>query len=193
MAQHFLTLIEYSTVELHPLIIQNNWFLSSKEVAKAFNVPLSEIIELLKTLTEDKHYSYQAIQYANNKTTSSILFFSKAGIIRLAYSLRSDSALEFLEFIEDINLQENEEEKNTHNLYNEIEELLKERLDKIKKNPNTTLEEINHFILTLDNLVQKQQQDTSVEKKSDSLNISDILQTVVSLAHSYTTAKSKKS
>jgi|FLOH01.1.fsa_nt_gi hypothetical protein len=191
MAQHFLTLIEYSTIELHPLIIRNNWFLSSKEVATAFNVNLSKIIELLETLTEGKHYSYEAIEYTKNKTTSSILFFSKSGIIRLAYSLKSDDALRFLEFIEDINLKENEEEKIAHNFYNEIEDLLKERLDKIKKNPDTTLEEINHFILTLDNLVKKQKEIT-VEKSSDTLNISDILQTVVTLAQSYTTPKSKK-
>jgi len=192
MAQQFLTLIEYSTVELHPLIIKNNWFLSSKEVAVAFNVPLPTIIESLETLTEGKHYSYEAIQYTKNKSTSSILFFSKSGIIRLAYSLKNDDALKFLEFIEDINLRENEEEKTAHNFYDDIESLLKERLEKIKKNQDTTLEEINHFILTLDNLVQKQK-NTTVEKNSDALSMSDILQTVVTLAQSYTTAaKSKK-
>jgi hypothetical protein len=182
--QHFLTLIEYGTIELHPLIIKNSWFLSSKEVALALNIPLSTIVESLETLTENKHYSYEAIGYANNKTTSSILFFSKAGIMRLAYSLKSDDALKFLEFIEDINLQENSNEI-THNFYNEIEELLKDRLDKIKKDPNTSLEEINHFILTLDNLVKKRK-DTTTQKESNSSSISDILQTVVTLAQSYT-------
>jgi hypothetical protein len=187
VSQHFLTLIEYGTIELHPLIIKNSWLLSSKEVAIALNIPLSELIKSLKTLTDGKHYSYESINYANNNASSSILFFSKSGIIRLAYSLKSDDALKFLEFIEDINLRENEnkEEDKIDNLYDEIEDLLRERLDKIKKNPNTSLEEINHFILTLDNLVKKQK-NTPANRESGSSSISDILQTVVNLAQSYT-------
>lgn len=188
MVQHFLTLIEYSTIELHPLIIQNNWFLSSKEVALALNIPLSKVIEILDNLIEDKHYSYKSINYTKDKSTSSILFFSKSGIIRLAYSLKSDDALKFLEFIEDINLNEVDNKSIAHNFYDEIEGLLKDRLQMIKKDPNTSLEEINHFILTLDNLVKKQN-NTTFEKKSDSSNIGDILQTVVNLAQSYTKPK----
>ena len=187
MSQHFLTLIEYGTIELHPLIINDNWFLSSKEVAIALKIPLSEVVTSLETLIDSKHYSYISVNNANNTAGSSILFFSKSGIIRLAYSLKSDDALKFLEFIEDINLRENEnkEENEIDNFYNEIEDLLRERLDKIKKNPDTSLEEINHFILTLDNLVKKQK-NTIVDKESGSSSISDILQTVVSLAQSYT-------
>ncbi len=192
MTKHFLTLLEYDILELHPLIIYNNWFLSYKEVALAFNVSVPEIINLLETLTEGKHYSYEAIEYIKNKTTSSILFFSKLGIIRLAYSLKSDDALKFLEFIEDINLSENEQqEKITHNFYLEIEDVLRERLDKIKKNPDIPLEEINHFILTLDNLIRKQRE-TTVEKSSDTINLNGILQTVLNLAQSHTIPKSKK-
>ena len=68
MTKHFLTLLEYDILELHPLIIYNNWFLSYKEVALAFNVSVPEIINLLETLTEGKHYSYEAIEYIKNKT-----------------------------------------------------------------------------------------------------------------------------
>ena len=191
MAKHFLTLIEYGTVELHPLIVKNNWFLSSKEVAIALNVPLSKIIESLENLAEDKHYSYQTIDYAKDKRSSSILFFSKSGMVRLAYSLKSDDALKFLEFIEDINLEEINETNNArHDFYNEIEDVLKERLALIKKNPETSLEEINKFILTLDNLVQKQE--TPIEnKRQDQPNINDILKTVVGLAQSYATKPKK--
>ena len=133
MSQHHLTLIEYGTIELHPLVVKNNWFLSGKELATALNISLSKLTESLENLIDGKHYSYESISYANTKTSSSILFFSKSGIIRLAYSLKSDDALKFLEFIEDINLRENEnnDKDKIDNFYNEIEDLLRERLDKI--------------------------------------------------------------
>jgi len=187
ITQHFLTLIEYGTIELHPLVIQNSWLLSSKELSVAFQVPLSKIIESLDVLTEEKHYSYESIEYSKNKSTSSILFFSKAGIIRLAYFLKNDNALNFLEFIENIDLKEEKDKDTIHSFYNEIEELLKERLDKLKNNPDTSLEEINHFILTLDNLIKKRKGINT--EKSNQTNISDILQTVINLAQSYSKPK----
>jgi len=181
--KHPLTLIEYNTLELHPLIIGNNWFLSHKEVAIAFKTTVSKLVESLEMLQEGKHYSYESVEYESDKSTSSILFFSKAGIMRIAYYLKTDEALQFLEFIEEIHLKDKGQKDTTHVFYAEIEELLKERLDKLKNNPEASLEEINHFILTLDNLIKKR----DGNKSSGTSSITDIIETVVGLAQSYTT------
>jgi len=186
MPQHPLTLIEYKTLELHPLIKHNNWFLSNKEVALALNTTIAKIVESLEGLHEGNHYSYESVEYEKGKSTSSILFFSKTGIIRLAYHLKSDDALEFVEFIEDINLQERAQDSK-HAFYNEVEVLLEDRLKKLKNDPNATLEEINHFIITLDNMIKKRDGTESV--KSAPSSVTDIIETVVNLAQSYTTPK----
>lgn len=187
MSQHSMTLIEYGSVELHPLIKQDTWLLSSKELSKALEVSLSEIVTLLPLLSEYKHYSYESIEYSENKFTSSILFFSKPGMIRIAYSLKSDKALEFLEFIENLHFTTQNSHATTHKFYKEIEDVLYERLKKIKTDPNTSLEEINKFILTLDNLVKKQ--DSTMSTQETNGNISDIIKTIINLTNSYTPKK----
>ena len=187
MGRHSLTLIEYGTVELHPLLIKNSWMLSGKEVCVALNIPLSKIMELLENLIEDKHYSYESIEYSDGKFTSSILFFSKIGIIRLAYILKNSDALKFLEFIEDIEFK-NKGTQERHSFYDEIEELLKDRLERLKTDPNTSLEEINKFILTFDNLIKKQKY-INTPNKPNTKNMGDILETVINLAQSYSHSK----
>ena len=187
MPQHSLTLVEYKSLELHPLIKTNNWLLSNKETALALNTTIAKIVESLDSLTEGKHYSYESVEYEKDKSTSSILFFSKTGIIRLAYHLKTDDALAFVEFIEDINLQDKSQDS-THSFYNEIEVLLEDRLKKLKDDPNATLEEINHFIITLDNMIKKR--DDIEVRKSSASSVTDIIETVVNLAQSYTTPKS---
>jgi hypothetical protein len=186
MPKHSLTLIEYKSLELHPLITHNNWFLSNKEVALALNATIAKIVESLDSLNEGNHYSYESVEYEKGKFSSSILFFSKTGIMRLAYHLKSDDALAFVEFIEDINLQE-DSQNSAHNFYNEIEALLEDRLKKLKSDPNATLEEINHFIITLDNMIKKR--DGVEVVKSGPSSVTDIIETVVSLAQSYTAPK----
>jgi len=178
-----MTLLEYGSVELHPLITSNGWLLSSKELAYALDVPLATIIDLLVTLTEEKHYSYESLQYSKDNYTSSILFFTKSGIIRIAYSLKSEKALDFLEFIENVTLKLDDIPNRTHKFYGEIEDVLQERLNRIKNDKETSLEEINKFILTLDNLVKKQNGEVPMPESS---SISDILKTVINLANSYT-------
>jgi len=186
MPKHSLTLIEYKSLELHPLITRTKWLLSNKEVALALNTTIAKIVESLDSLNEGNHYSYESVEYEKDKFTSSILFFSKTGIIRLAYHLKSDDALAFVEFIEDINLQANTQDS-THDFYREIETLLEDRLKKLKSDPNATLEEINHFIITLDNMIKKR--DGVEVARSGPSSVSDIIETVVNLAQSYTTPK----
>ena len=189
MPKPSMTLIEYNSHELHPLIIEDTWFLSHREVALAFNTTIDKLIEALDVLTEEKHYSYQSVMYQEGKTTSSILFFSKTGMVRLAYFLKTDDALSFLETLEGINISQNQE-TSTHRFYKEIEDVLKDRLIKLKDNPDASLEEINHFILTLDNLVKKRDGKVVAQRNTMPNNISDILETVVGLAQSYAAKKS---
>jgi len=149
------SLLQYNSLELHPLVIDDTWFLSHKEVALAFNTTIDKVIPALDVLIEDKHYAYHSIEYQKGKNTSSILFFSKTGMVRLAYFLKTDDALSFLEMIEGVNLSQSYKET-SHRFYKEIEDVLHERLTRLKNNPDSSLEEINHFILTLDNLVKKE-------------------------------------
>ena len=190
MPKHSLTLIEYNSLEFHPLIINTTWYLSTKELALALNAPIVTIIEAIELLVEGKHYSYESVEYSKSKRTSSILFFSKAGIMKLAYHLKTEEALSFLEFIEDIYLESNNQEIKTHHFYNEIEELLKDRLKALKENPDASLEEINHFIITLDNLIRKRDNlPPPKSATSNSSNFGDILETVVQLAQNYAIKK----
>jgi len=188
MPKHSLSLIEYNNYELHPLLHNDSWFLSHKEVALALGTTIDKIIPFLEQLTEYKHYSYEEIEYEKGKQTSSILFFSKSGLVRLAYFLQTDKALEFIEFIEDINMTQ-EQEESTHMFYREIEAVLNDRLLKLKNNPDASLEEINHFILTLDNMIQKRDSNLPVQKSSGPTNMTDILETVINLAQSYSQKK----
>lgn len=189
MSKRCLTLIEYNHHEFHPLVINNSWFLSHKEVATAFNTDIATIIESLDSLEEGKHYGYESVEYQEGKSTSSILFFSKIGIVRLAYFLKTDDALKFLEFVEEINLKEYSKDS-AHHFYEEIEGVMEERLAKLKANPNASLEDINHFILTLDNLIKKRD-GVVTSKSSGGSNITDIIETVVNLAQSYSVPKRK--
>ncbi len=188
MPQHSFSLIEYNSLELHPLVMNDTWFLSHKEVALAFNTTVDKLVEALEILTEEKHYTYYSHEYEQGKRTAAILFFSKTGMVRLAYILQTDDALSFLEMIEGINLSQSSEES-THKFYKEIEEVLQERLHKLKNNPDASLEEINHFIITLDNLVKKRDGLDGRAKSVMPNNVSDILETVIGLAQSYANKK----
>jgi len=189
LSKHFLTLLEYNSIELHPLIINATWYLSIKELSLALHTPIVKIIESLELLVEGKHYSYEAIEYARAKSTSSILFFSKAGIMKLSYHLKTEDALSFLEFIEDIYFEDNNQEVKTHNFYNDIEDLLKDRLKALKENPDASLEEINRFIITLDNLIRKRDNLPAQKTVQNGSNFGDILETVVQLAQNYAVKK----
>ncbi len=188
MPKHSFSLIEYNSLELHPLIIEDTWFLSHKEVALAFHTTVDKLVEALDVLTEEKHYAYHSIEYQEGKHTASILFFSKTGMVRLAYFLQTEDALSFLETLESINLSESKEDS-THRFYNEIEEVLRERLHKLKNNPEASLEEINHFIITLDNLVKKRDGSSASPRAMMPNNVGDILETVMGLAQSYASKK----
>lgn len=189
MPKHSFSLIEYNSLELHPLVIDDTWFLSHKEVALAFNTGIDKLVEALEILKEDQHFAYHSVEYQRGKTTSSILFFSKTGMVRLAYILQTDEALSFLEKIESINLTQSAEES-THKFYKEIEDVLQSRLERLKDNPDASLEEINHFIITLDNLVKKRDGMSSAAKSAVPNNVSDILETVIGLAQSYAKKRS---
>jgi len=189
LPKHSLTLIEYNSLELHPLITNTTWYLSIKELSLALNTPIVKIIESLELFVEGKHYSYESIEYSKSKRTSSILFFSKAGIMKLAYHLKTEDSLSFLELIEDIHLESNNKEVKSHNFYNEIEDLLKDRLKVLKENPDASLEEINRFIMTLDNLIRKRDNLPPQKTAFSSSNFGDILETVVQLAQNYAPKK----
>ena len=184
MPNHSFSLVEYNNLELHPFFHKDTWSLSHKEISLALDTTIDKIIPALENLTEDKHYSYEEVEYEEGKRTASILFFSKSGMVRLAYFLKTDKALAFLEFIEDINISPSKT-NSSHKFYQEIEAVLSDRLEKLKNDKNASLEEINHFILTLDNMIKKRDSNQPVVKSGGATNMTDILETVIGLAQSY--------
>lgn len=109
--------------------------------------------------------------------------------MKLSYHLKTEDALSFLEFIEDIYFEDNNQEVKTHNFYNDIEDLLKDRLKALKENPDASLEEINRFIITLDNLIRKRDNLPAQKTVQNGSNFGDILETVVQLAQNYAVKK----
>ncbi len=160
MAERIATFIQYNNLELHPLLdTKHEWFLSVSEVAQAFKVDINTILEIAASkesaLIKGRHYQSEEILSAGIRS-SEVLLWSKKGILRLAYYLKSDAALEFLDFAEDLDLHSGQG-VDTHSLhmYDEVEENLLTRLKQLKEDKNMSLEELNKLIYTVDNLATK--------------------------------------
>ncbi len=160
MAERVITLVQYNNLELHPLLdIRHEWFLSVTEVAQAFDVDINTIIQVKdsnqSTLVENRHYQYEEVLSGGLKS-SKILLWSKKGILRLAYYLKNDAALKFLDFAEDLHLRSNQKiDSQSQHMYDEVEENLLVRLKELKNDKNMSLEELNKLINTVDNLASK--------------------------------------
>ena len=160
MAERVVTFIQYNDLELHPLLdARHEWLLSINEVSKAFNVDVNTILQIKEsnqsTLIEGRHYQYEEIRSGGIKS-SKVLLWSKKGILRLAYYLKNDDALKFLDFAEDLNLHSDQSvDAQSLHMYDEMEESLLVRLKQLKDDKNMSLEELNKLIYTVDNLASK--------------------------------------
>jgi len=172
MAERIVNFIQYNDLELHPLLDEKHeWFLTLNEVAKAFEVDTQQILELKTAhedaLTQGRHYQMESV-ISGGKKSSELMLWSKKGIIRLAYYLRNDAGLRFLDFAEDLNLQSTQTgDTQSASMYDEVEANLLTRLKQLRENENMSLEELNRLIFTVDNLATKkaalrqQKQETS--------------------------------
>jgi len=160
MAERVITFVQYNDLELHPLLdARHEWFLSITEVAQAFDVDISTITAIKEskqsTLTEGRHYQYEEV-LSGGIRASRILLWSKKGILRLAYYLKSDAALKFLDFTEDLHLHSDQGiDAQSQHMYDEVEESLLGRLKQLKDDKDMSLEELNKLIYTVDNLASK--------------------------------------
>ena len=160
MAERVITFVQYNDLELHPLLdARHEWFLSITEVAQAFDVDISTITAIKESkqssLKEGRHYQYEEV-LSGGIRSSRILLWSKKGILRLAYYLKSDAALKFLDFTEDLHLHSDQSiDAQSQHMYDEVEESLLGRLKQLKDDKNMSLEELNKLIYTVDNLASK--------------------------------------
>ena len=84
------------------------------------------------------------------------MFWTKKGIIRLAYYLKTDSALTFLDFAEDLHFTtDNEGNRQIAHFYDEVEDTLLQKLELLKNDSGSSLEELNKLIYTVNNLAEK--------------------------------------
>lgn len=160
MPKQHIAFIEYNGHELHPIYdSKHQWLLSAKEVALAYDISLGKLFEIQKEhetlLEEEKHYLYDNILCCGQHS-STLLLWTKKGVLRMAYYIKSAQAMDFLDFIEDIHLQTPSTiDPQITYLYDEIETTLMEKLHILKNDPNMSMEALNQLIFTLDNLAQK--------------------------------------
>ena len=160
MSERYVTLVEYNKLELHPVAdTEHNWLLSLNETCEAFGIDKKAIEALqhshIDTLTEGRHFLYTTIT-SGGVTTSKIMFWTKKGIIRLAYYLKTDSALTFLDFAEDLHFTtDNEGNRQIAHFYDEVEDTLLQKLELLKNDSGSSLEELNKLIYTVNNLAEK--------------------------------------
>lgn len=160
MSERYVTFVEYNDLELHPVAdSKHGWLLSVNETCEAFNIDRASIEALrqshTETLSEGRHYLYTTIS-SGGVNTSKIMFWTKKGIIRLAYYLKTDAALAFLDFAEDLNFTSaKEEETQIAHFYDEVEDTLLQKLELLKADSGSSLEELNKLIYTINNLAEK--------------------------------------
>jgi len=160
MLERYVTLVEYNGLELHPVADKkHNWLLSVHETCEAFGIDRASIDALrqshAETLSEGRHFLYTTIS-SGGVSTSKIMFWTKKGIIRLAYYLKTDAALAFLDFAEDLKFTfDKEEDPQIAHFYDEVEETLLQKLELLKGDSASSLEELNKLIYTVNNLAEK--------------------------------------
>ncbi len=160
MSERPIALIQYKELELHPVIDnKHDWLLSQNETCEAFSIDNAAIERLMEahteTLSENRHYLTSTL-VSGGSTTSPIMFWTKKGIIRLAYYLKSDDALAFLDFAEDLDLTSDQsDDRQISHFYDEVEETLLQKLEGLKGDNGSSLEDLNKLIYTINNLAEK--------------------------------------
>lgn len=160
MSDRHITLIQYKDLELHPIADnRHGWLLSQQETCEAFDIDQASLEGLLAShadsLQADRHFLSTSITSAG-MTTSKITFWTKKGIIRLAYYLKSDASLDFLDLAEDLELKSlQDDDGQTSHFYDEVEETLLQKLEQLKRDDESSLEDLNKLIFTINNLAQK--------------------------------------
>lgn len=160
MTEPHIFFLQYKELELHPIQHdRHGWLLTQKETCEAFAIDDATLDTLLSShadsLLEDRHFLKTSITSAE-MATSKITFWTKKGVIRLAYYLKSEASLDFLDLAEDLEpTTRKRDDGHLSHFYDEVEETLLQKLDQLKSDEESSLEDLNKLIYTINNLAQK--------------------------------------
>ena len=134
-----------------------NFFLKDEDVANGFKINLNEFKKLVDKsatkLKENKEYI----------SVDGMRYWSKMGIVKLGFFNENDDGLNFIEFLESLNIKrDNDNEKyknivsndNLVNIYKNLEEKFVDFSKKIEKDENIDVDELQTYIDTFNLFVK---------------------------------------
>ena len=171
-----IILVLFNDLELHPIIHpKHQWLMTTKELARALNLELVDLINLKANnedrFIEDKHYLYSQVKTCDYSNGAEMFLWSKKGILRVVYMLKSDIAMEFLDFIEDIQVDcGNKVDENMQDMFDAVEEILEDKLAKMHKSNKYNPEELQSMLSIMDQFIEKKKRAYGIEdsNKTDS-------------------------
>jgi len=129
-------------------------WISWSDFVNIFSLERREFNSFRRHLQINTHYIEEHLQNCNYKTENSHILISKRGIYQIAYRLESEISLKIVDFFEELNFECNNEETS---LLNEVETLLRDRLDEIK-NKKVPFSEIEEFLTLLTTLLKQKRE-----------------------------------
>jgi len=126
-----------------------HWLIEEGVLSELFEITSHKLVQLRQnsSLTLNKHFIAEDFQDRLSGESKKIYFWSRKGVIRVAYHINSEKAFNIVDALEDIEL------KSEESIFGELENILRDRLNQIEKNGD--LKEIENFISTFGKFVKE--------------------------------------
>jgi len=174
MKKHILLAL-YKDLEIHPIVdSRHGWLLTSNELALALNTQIADLLnvkaEYEDQFVENIHYIFSQVRICNYSSKTELFLWSKKGVLRLLYRLKTKEAMEFLDFIEDIQVDcHNNVDDQTSKMFIKIEKIIEEKIENIQKNPNFNASDLNEVLSVMDQLIYKKKKAFGEKENSGAL------------------------
>jgi|GEM_PF-5932394 len=132
------------------------WFIDENSLLNLFQIDKSKLDLIREKLENNRHFFVEKIQDIALQKDSESIFWSKKGIIKIAYLLNSEIAFDVVDNLEDIQLEKKEL------IFDELEKVFKNRLSQIDK--NGSFEDIAKFIESFSKFIKEK---NSISAKKD--------------------------
>jgi hypothetical protein len=136
--------------QISPFIINNeliylykdsqfSWFIDEFTLSRLFKVDISKIVEFRRVVDIQKDdRGYCKLEKSLSKEELNIYLWSRKGVIRFAYSLKSIDIFDIVDELEEIKFPREEP------IYQDINSIFQERVEKLKE--SGSLKEIDEFL-----------------------------------------------
>jgi len=188
-------LVDFLDLELHPILDKKHeWLMSTSDVISGYGVD-NDSFEITTNanaehLHEDKHYLYRNFGSKVKK------YWSKKGVVKLGFFIKSDQALAFIETIEELEnpiIQDSQSSnENLVNIYKEIESYFLQSAAKMKENNSFDADEFakmttafNSFMKTSANIFPQKVSSQVEPNSSTVVDDSSILNKTEDNAYSF--------